>query len=64
MYKYFVTREGIEREVTVEQFCYAEREAGFRGPGHHETPMSPATYSFGNNGISGRTRWVEDGIQA
>lgn len=60
MYKYFVTRNGVEREVTVSEFCSAERSAGFRGPGHHETPMSPATHSFGNNGISGRTSYIPD----
>lgn len=69
MPRYYVTRNGVEQEVTVEQFCYAEREAGFRGPGHYSKPMSPATGSFGSTKypntdheetISGRIEYVAE----
>lgn len=44
--RYFVTENGEEREVTVEEFCRIERKAGFHGPGHYSDPVSPATSSF------------------
>lgn len=59
--KYFVKYYSDEeyREVTVEQFCHAERYAGFRGPGHHANPMQPATSSFSGIGISGYIKYDE-----
>lgn len=69
MDRYFVTRNGVEREVTVEEFCYAEMAAGFHGPGHYSKPMSPATSSFHAvkypntdraERISGHTKYVCD----
>lgn len=48
--RYFLTEE---REVTKEEFVAAERKAGF-----HNTmgqPLEPATASFSNGKISGRT---------
>lgn len=66
MDRYFVTENGVEREVTVEMFCYAEMRAGFHGPGHYSKPMSPATASFSSTKypntdheetISGRTQY-------
>lgn len=47
--RYYVTRNGIETEVTVEEFVRAEREAGFSGAGHHQIPLRPATSSFSGN---------------
>ncbi len=46
-------------EVTKEQFCKAERAAGFRPklPGDHPDYMTtPATGGFGGTSISGRVR--------
>ena len=56
-HRYFVTRDGVEREVTLSEFCSAEREAGFRGPGHWEDPPYPATASFSSGTIRGRVKW-------
>lgn len=68
MDRYFITRDnGREREVTVEEFVMAEREAGFNGPGHYSNPVSPATGSFSKTwypntererNLSGRTEYV------
>lgn len=45
--RYYLTRDGgKEREVTVDEFVNAEMEACFHGPGHYETPKSPATAGF------------------
>lgn len=67
-YRYFLSAtiggEKIEREVTLEDFCKAERDAGFRPklPSNDPAYMTtPATSGFGNsNGISGRTEYVHD----
>lgn len=66
--RYYVTRRGNELEVSVEDFVKAEREAGFRGPGHHLDPVRPATSSFTKSRydsvnkvydeISGRTAFI------
>ena len=67
-YKYFLSfkirGEKIEQEVTLEEFCRAERAAGFRPKlwsGDTSYMTTPATGGFGNsNGISGRTEYVSD----
>ena len=50
--------ELIEREVSVEEFCRAERNAGFRPKLASDDPhymTTPATGGFGSStGISGR----------
>lgn len=51
--------EKIEREVSVEEFCRAERQAGFYPKGAANAPRfmtTPATGGFGStaSGISGR----------
>lgn len=55
--------EKIEREVTLEEFCKAERAAGFYPKlwtGHPEFMTTPATGSFGSGeGISGRVQHVK-----
>ena len=66
MAKYFLSAtvgsEKIEREVTLEEFCKAERSAGFRPKlwsGDPAYMTTPATGGFSNgNGISGRTEYV------
>ncbi len=66
MAKYFLNAtiggEKIEREVTLEEFCKAERGAGFRPKlwsGDPAYMTTPATGGFSNsNGISGRTEYV------
>ena len=66
MEKYFLSAtiggEKIEREVTREEFCKAERAAGFRPKlwsGDPAYMTTPATGGFSNgNGISGRTEYV------
>jgi hypothetical protein len=68
MNKYFLkvtlAGEEIEREVTKEEYCKAERAAGFRpkmatdDPGYMTTP---ATAGFSSsNGISGRIKYNID----
>lgn len=65
-YRYFLSAtiagEKIEREVTLEEFCKAERAAGFRPKlwsGDPRYMKTPATGGFSNNsGISGRTEYV------
>ncbi len=67
-HRYFLSAtiggEEIEREVTIEEFCKAERAAGFwpKLPSNDPAYMTtPATGGFGNsNGISGRTEYVHD----
>lgn len=53
--------EKVEREVTLEEFCRAERAAGFRPKlpstdRHYMT--TPATGGFSSGGISGRSVYV------
>ena len=66
MKRYFLScllgGEKVEREVTLEEFCRAERAAGFRPKlwsGDPAYMTTPATGGFSNsNGISGRTEYV------
>ena len=66
MERYFLSvtlaGEKIEREVTVEEFCRAERQAGFHPKMSFSDPhymTTPATGGFGStmSGISGRVQW-------
>ena len=65
-YRYFLSAtiagEKIEREVTLEEFCKAERAAGFRPKlwsGDPAYMTTPATGGFSSSsGISGRTEYV------
>lgn len=50
MTRYFLTEE---REVTIEEYVRAERDAGFRPKG--EDKGQPATAGFSSGKISGRT---------
>lgn len=69
-YRYFLSAniagETIEREVTLEEFCKAERAAGFRPKlwsGDPAYMTTPATGGFSNrNGISGRTEYVPNAL--
>jgi hypothetical protein len=52
-----VAGEEIEKEVSLEEFCKAERAAGFQPKMTSDNPLymfTPATGGFGGNGISGR----------
>lgn len=68
MYKYFISvnivGEEIEREVSLEEYCKAERAAGFQPKlwsGHPDYMTTPATGGFSSsNGISGRIKYIED----
>ncbi len=68
MKKYFLScqlgGETIEREVTLEEFCKAERAAGFRPKlwsGDPKYMTTPATGGFGGSGgISGRIKYEPD----
>lgn len=68
-YRYFLSTvlggEKIEREVSLEEFCKAERRAGFRPklPSYHPNYMTtPATGGFGSSdGISGRSERIKQG---
>lgn len=56
-----IAGEKIEREVTLEEFCKAERAAGFRPKlwsGDPAYMTTPATSGFGSGMISGRTEYV------
>lgn len=65
--RYYLTEvkdgQPVEREVTLEEYCRAERNAGFRPKGLSSTDpnfmTTPATGSFGSSrsSVSGRTRW-------
>ncbi len=65
-YRYFLSAtiegEKIEREVTIEEFCKAERGAGFRPKlwsGDPKYMTTPATGGFGSSsGISGRVEYA------
>jgi hypothetical protein len=57
--------EKIEREVSVEEFCKAERQAGFRPKMASDNPRymtTPAMGGFGStmSGVSGRTEYSPD----
>lgn len=65
MNRYFLSAtfggEKIEREVTLEEFCKAERSAGFcpkLWSGDPAYMTTPATGGFSSGGISGRTEYV------
>ncbi len=65
MYRYFLSAtiagETIEREVSVEEYCKAERAAGFRPKLCSDDPAymtTPATGGFGGDGIKGRTEYL------
>lgn len=50
-----------EREVTLDEFCKYERLAGFRPKMASTDPRymtTPATASFGNGIVSGRTEYA------
>ena len=56
--------EKVEREVSLKEFCAAERAAGFRPKMSSSDPAymtTPATGGFStSNGISGRTEYVKE----
>lgn len=56
--------EYVKREVTLEEFCKAERAAGFRPKMPSTDPRymtTPATGGFGSSeGISGHVEWQAD----
>lgn len=64
--RYYLTEmrgsESVEREVTLEEYCRAERNAGFRpsylrstDPAYMTTPAT-GSFSSGRTGISGRSQ--------
>lgn len=65
-YRYFLSAklgsETVEREVTLEEFCRAERASGFRPKMSSSDPRymtTPATGGFGiSGGMSGRAEYV------
>ena len=66
-YKYYLTatlgNEQIKREVSLEEFCKAERQAGFRPKLPSTDPRymtTPATGGFFGGAISGNSVWVND----
>lgn len=66
MNRYFLSAtlggETVEREVTLEEFCKAERAAGFRPKlwsGDPAYMTTPATGGFGGSGIRGRVEYHE-----
>ncbi len=54
MDRYYLTENGLEREVTKKEYVRAERNAGFRNT--LGEPLEPATAAFGstNPDVSGR----------
>jgi hypothetical protein len=65
-YKYFLGvtfgSEKIEREVSVEDFCKAERQAGFYPKlwsGDTAFMTTPATGGFSSSGVSGRVEYIK-----
>jgi len=66
-YRYFLSAklgdETVEREVTLEAYCAAERAAGFRPKlwsGDPKYMTTPATGGFGGGGVSGSMRWTDE----
>jgi len=60
---YKLSDREIEEEVTLEEFCQAERQAGFHpklSPSDPEYMTTPATAAFGNGVMSGRIEYGED----
>ena len=67
MNKYFLSvcfaGELIEREVSLEEFCRAERAAGFRPKMSSDNPhymTTPATSGFGSGCSNGRVEYVKE----
>lgn len=67
MYRYFLSAklgsEEVEQKVTVEEFCKAERQAGFRPKMASDDPrymLTPATGGFSGGGISGHMKYEPD----
>lgn len=59
--RYFVTRNGEpEREVSKQEFCYAERSAGFHLGHGPDDITKTATGGFTGNGIRGRIKYVTE----
>lgn len=65
--KYFLSvtfaGELIKREVTLEEYCKAERAAGFRPKMASDDPrymITPATGGFGTANISGRVEYSKE----
>jgi hypothetical protein len=65
MYKYFLSvtfnDEKIEREVSLEEYCKAERNAGFRPKMASSDPKymtTPATGGFSSGEISGSQKFI------
>ena len=55
--------EKIEREVTLEEFCKAERAAGFRPKLSSSDPRymtTLATGGFSGNGVSGSVKYTPE----
>jgi hypothetical protein len=61
--KYYVTTPGEpEHEVSKQEYCDAERSAGFHLGHGPDDPTVPATGSFsGYNGVRGYIRYIWDG---
>lgn len=64
MSKYYLSvtlgGEKIEREVSLLEYCRAERQAGFRPRMAYDDPRymtTPATGGFSGNGISGSIKY-------
>lgn len=54
--------EKIEREVSLEEFCKAERQAGFRPKMSSDNPLymtTPATGGFSGCGITGSVKYTK-----
>jgi hypothetical protein len=67
MYKYYLSAvlggDKIEREVPLEEYCKAERQAGFRpklSSDHPNYMTTPATGGFSSGGLSGRTKYISE----
>ena len=59
MYRYFVTTDDRgEREVNKAEFVAVERRAGFNNT--LGQPLEPATSSFSNGDLRGRTEYVRE----
>lgn len=62
--KYFLSAklgaETVEREVSLTEYCKAERQAGFRpklSSDHPSYMLTPATGGFSSGGIGGRVQY-------
>lgn len=64
MNKYYLSAKlgSEEREVSLEEYCQAERNAGFRpkmSSDHPDYMKTPATGGFSSGNISGRIKYGE-----